>query len=88
MGDLVNLNKEANYDVEYILDGDGSISGVTHPSWPFEIMRDQETKTETAFVCKTTGEPFGIINSDQFNTLLMCWLLVDSPEIVDGSANG
>lgn len=82
MGDLVSLIQKQKYEVDYILE-DGKVIGITHPKWPFRIMRKDG---ETAFVCEDTDEPFGILNRDIFNTILMCWLLIDDPELVDGSS--
>mgnify|MGYP003630085866 CR=1 FL=1 len=74
---------QGKFNVDYIVDKDKRVVGVSHPDWPFTIMRNQDNKTETAIVCNNTDEPFGILDSDVFNTILMCWLLIDDPKLID-----
>ena len=82
MGEVISIEKQ-KYEMEYISE-DGQVVGIRHPKWPFRIMRKDN---EAAFVCEETDEPFGILDRDVFNTILMCWLLVDDPESID-RANG
>lgn len=87
MSNVIELKpEEKGFDVEYILDEDKKVIGVTHPKWPFRIMRNQKDKNKCAFVCEETDEPFGVLDRDMFNTLLMCWLLIDDPELIDSAA--
>ena len=85
MGDVIPIGeKEGRYEVTYIFDDDvGSkkVVGVTHLDWPFRIMRVGD---KVAMVCEDTDEPFGELDYDVFDTLLMCWLLIDSPHLIDG----
>ena len=74
---------QGKFNVDYIFDKDNNVIGISHPEWPFVIMRDQKNKTETAIVCSNTDEPFGILDSDVFNTILMSWLLIDDPKLID-----
>ena len=83
MSNVLNLN--VSNDIRYVIGDGGSIIGVSHDRWPFIIMRDKETGQETAIVSKDTGEPFGVIDSDTFNQILLGWLLVDDPELIDAS---
>ncbi len=86
MSDLIELSDHMNqgkFAVDYVFDEKGAVVGVTHPDWPFTIMRDKYSKTETAIVCSNTNEPFGALDSDVFNTVLMCWLLIDDPKLID-----
>lgn len=80
--------EEDKFKVDYGFDSEGNFASVSHPSWPFSIVRNQETGNETAFVCSDTGEPFGVLDSDAFNTVLMCWLLIDDPKLIDAAAAG
>lgn len=84
MGDFIEHGK---YNVDYIVNKENKVIGVTHPDWPFTIMRDQETNSETAIVCNNTDEPFGVLDSDVFNTVILCWLLIDDPKLIDDSAS-
>jgi hypothetical protein len=79
MGDVVDFMPKGKYEVEYIKDGE-KIVGVTHPKWPFRIMRNGN---DVAMVCEETDEPFGILDGDVFNTLMICWLLIDDPSLID-----
>ena len=45
-----------------------------------------KNKSETAIVCSNTDEPFGVLDSDVFNTILLSWLLIDDPRLIDESA--
>lgn len=84
MTDVIDLFKgKKGYEVEYILSGD-VVTGVTHPEWPFAIIKNG---TQRAFVCKETDEPFGKLTKNDFNTILMCWLLVDDPDLIDSAAS-
>lgn len=86
MGNVVSLdtfNEDKKFEVEYILDKNNKPIGITHPDWTYTIMRNQDSKKQTALVCNQTNEPFGILDSDVFNTLLMCWVLIDDPKLID-----
>lgn len=83
MGEIIKLKPTGKHEVHYILNADKKVVGVTHPDWPFRIMRNQDDKTETAFVCEDTNEPFGVLESDVFNTVLIAWLLIDDPKLID-----
>jgi hypothetical protein len=82
---VVEFPVNGKYEIEYIKDAEDNIIGVSHPSWPFTIMRNQKTKREIAFVCDDTDEPFGVLDADVFNTVLLCWLLIDDPNLIDES---
>lgn len=79
------LNK-GSFDVDYTINDEGKITAVSCKDWPFVICRDNE-ETETGLVCKETGEPFGILESNQFNTVLMCWMLIDDPGLIKLAAS-
>jgi hypothetical protein len=80
MDNVTNLFKgKKGFEVEYIYSGD-VITGVTHTEWPYVITKNG---AQRALVCKETGEPFGKLIKDDFNTLLMCWLLIDDPQLID-----
>ena len=83
---LQDYMEQGKFNVDYVIDKDKKVVGVSHPDWPFTIMRNQDSKTETAIVCNNTDEPFGILDSDVFNTILMCWLLIDDPKLIDDAA--
>ena len=83
MTDVIDLFKsKKGYEVEYILSGD-VITGITHPEWPFVIVKNG---MQRALVCKETDEVFGMMMKDDFNTILMCLLLIDDPELIDAAA--
>jgi len=82
MSNVTEMFKKNGYEVEYIFSGD-KITGITHPDWPYAIVRNG---AQRALVCKETDEPFGKLMKDDFNTLLMCWLLIDDPELIDAAA--
>ena len=85
MGNVVELRPEdGKYEVEYVFDENDKIVAVTHPEWPFRIMRN---KDKIAMVCEDTDEPFGEMDSDVFNTLLICWLLIDDPKLIDSASS-
>ena len=91
MNNIIDIKKikdieQGKFNIDYIVDKDRWVVGVSHPDWPFTIMRNQKNKQETAIVCNTTDEPFGVIDSDVFNTILMCWLLIDDPELISDAA--
>lgn len=77
---------KATYEITYIRDENNKVVGVTHPLWSFDIVKNQETGKQTAFVCKETSEPFGILESDVFNTVIMSWLLIDDPGLFDSAS--
>lgn len=86
MGDLVKLNAEKVEDqdkIGYILDGDNKIIGVSHSDWPFDIVKKDD---EIAFV-SDDGEAFGVLPHNVFNDILISWLLIDAPKLVDSFAN-
>jgi len=83
---LQDYMEQGRFDVDYVLNADKKVIGVSCPDWPFTIMRNQDTNMETAIVCNNTDEPFGILDSDVFNTILMCWLLIDDPKLIDDAA--
>ena len=86
MANVINLFEEkGRYDIEYIKNSDGKVVAISHPDWSFDIVKNEN---ETAFVCKNTDEPFGILPSDIFNTVLMSWLLIDDPDLIDSAAYG
>ena len=78
MGDLIEADFGTAFEVEYVFDGE-KIIGVTHPLWSFRIQRKDN---KIAMVCEETDEPFGELDRDVFSTILMCWLLIDDPEII------
>lgn len=83
---ILNLSDEleqGKFSVDYIMDENKNCVGISHPDWPFTIMRNHHNKCETAIVCNNTDEPFGVLDSDVFNTILMSWLLIDDPKLVD-----
>ena len=80
---LQNYMDQGRFNVDYILNADKKAIGVSHPDWSFTIMRNQDANMETAIVCNNTDEPFGKLDSDVFNTILMCWLLIDDPKLID-----
>jgi len=90
MGNVTELFKEnavsedGKFKCDYIFDGD-KVVGVKHPDWNFRIQRNL-LRNEIALVSEGNDEPFGIIDADVFNTILMCWLLVDDPKMVDDTA--
>ena len=79
MDNIVELFNKNKFEVEYVYSGD-KITGVTHPEWPFTIVKNG---LQRALVCKETNKPFGKMMKDDFNTILMCWLLIDDPELID-----
>ena len=80
MSNVIELKpNDDGFTVDYVFGDDGRVSAVGHPEWPFKIVRNEG---EIAFVSED-GEPFGILDADKFNTVLMCWLLVDSPDLID-----
>ena len=84
MTDVIDLFKrKKGFEVEYILNGD-VVTGVTHPDWPFAIVKNG---IQRAIVCKETNEPFGKLKKDDFNALLMCWLLIDDPDLIEKAVN-
>lgn len=78
MGEIIDFPGKDNFDVEYIMDGD-EIVAVSHPLWPFRIQRSGNV---AAFV-DDNDEPFGQLGADFFNTVLMCWLMIDDPKLLD-----
>tara|TARA_R110000851_G_scaffold273794_1_gene426430 strand:+ start:527 stop:829 length:303 start_codon:yes stop_codon:yes gene_type:complete len=81
---IIDLFEGSDYHkVEYIFNGD-VITGITHSSWPFAIIKNGNQR---AFVCKETNEPFGKLMKDDFNTILMCWLLIDDSELIKKATN-
>lgn len=82
MGEIVNI-KKPKYEIEYIFKDD-KVVAITHPLWGFRIMRKGD---KIALVCEDNDEPFGEIDADVFNTILVCWLLIDSPETFDEAKN-
>ncbi len=85
---LQDYMEQGKFNVDYIVNADKKVIGVSHPDWPFTIMRNQDTNMETAIVCNNTDEPFGKLDSDVFNTVLLCWLLIDDPKLIDDAAQG
>ena len=81
MGDVIPIRSNG-INVEYILDDD-VIVAVKHPSWSFRIMRNGDN---IALVDEETEEPFGELLADQFNAVMMCWLLIDDPKLVDDAS--
>jgi len=83
MSNVVDIDSGGRYEVGYIFDEGDKVVGVTHPDWPFRIMRVDD---RIALVCEDNDEPFGELDADIFNTILMCWLLVDDPKLIDEAA--
>lgn len=81
VGDVVNIFGEG-IEFDYIKNESGEVIGVGHESWGFTIMRNQSNKMQTAFVDNETNEPFGILESKNFNSVLLAWLLIDQPELI------
>lgn len=79
--------KPKKFGCEYLFDDNGEVRGVSHPEWPFSIRIDRYTGDDVAFVCKDTGDAFGEMSKDQFNTILICWLLVIDPELIDRASS-
>tara|TARA_R110002012_G_scaffold72014_2_gene184284 strand:- start:4 stop:306 length:303 start_codon:yes stop_codon:yes gene_type:complete len=75
--------EQGKFSVDYIMDKNKKCVGVSHPDWSFTIMRNQHNKSETAMVCNNTDQPFGVLDSDVFNTILMSWLIIDDPNLID-----
>lgn len=83
MGTVTEMKQPERYEIDYLVDDDGKIFGVSHPKWVYDIVKKDN---QVAFVDKETGEPFGILDRDQFNAVLMCWLLIDDPKMIDETA--
>lgn len=84
MSNVVDLFTESQeYEIEYMYTDDGDIKAVSHSDWPFWIVKNGD---ERGLVCKETDEPFGVLGKNNFNTLLMCWLLIDDPKLIDMAA--
>ena len=83
MSNIINLEdrkkQEGKYEVTYIMDENDRVVGVTHPKWPFRIQRQDN---EIALVSECDDEPFGILDREVFNTILICWLLIDQPDAI------
>jgi hypothetical protein len=69
--------------IQYVIDEDRNPVGVTHKDWSFSISRSDDGK-EIALV-SDDGEAFGVLGAEQFNHALLCWLLIDDPELVDSA---
>ena len=83
MGEVIQLSaKESEkYQVDYQLDENKRVVGVTHPDWNFSISRNS-SGTHTAFAMNDDTQAFGELESKQFNTVLFSWILIDQPELV------
>jgi hypothetical protein len=79
MSNVVDFKSADKFQVDYIYD-DGKIVGVKHPKWPFRIQRKDD---KIALVSECDNEPFGILSADEFNAIIMAWLLIDDPELID-----
>ncbi len=76
------MSEENSNDVTYSMDENNCVVGVSHSGWPLIIMRDSETRTKTALVCKESGNVLGEIDSDVFNDIITSWLLIDYPDFI------
>lgn len=79
--------KKGKFEVTYVKNEQGKVIGVSHPLWGFTIMRNQAVKNITAIVCNETDEPFGVLDSDVFNVVLLSWLIIDDPDLIDQTSN-
>lgn len=70
--------------VEYMLD-ESKVVGVTHSRSSMVIMRD-DTGKETGVIDRVTGNAVMTMNSADFNELLISWLLIDNPSLIDDAA--
>jgi len=73
---------QGRYAVDYILDEKERIVGVGHPDWPYTIKRDGD---DVSFY--SDGDRFGTLPHDIFNTILICWLMIDAPHLIDSAAS-
>lgn len=88
MGNVIEHNftqQQEGFEVDYILTPDNEVVGISHPEWNFQITRSDDGKL-AAFVTDD-GEAFGELPADKFNTLLISWLLIDDPSLVDEAAD-
>jgi hypothetical protein len=79
---VIELNS-GKYRVEYILNEKKKVVGITHSKWPFAIMSNEGDR---AIVWKEDNCQFGALPKDEFNVLLMSWLLIDDPDLIDKAA--
>lgn len=81
MSNVTELYPEEPIDIHFVFNEDMiNIDAMTLPEWSFAIEKMGEYR---AFVCKGTGETFGKVHKEHFNSLLLQWLLIDDSEKVD-----
>ena len=74
---IVEFPVKGKFEVEYVMEDD-KVIGITHPLWPFRIQRKND---KIALVSEDDDQPFGELDSEVFNTILTCWLMIDD---IDG----
>ena len=88
MSNVTNLfnseSEDGKFKCDYIFSKD-KVVGVKHPDWNFRIQRSF-ANNEIALVSEDDDTPFGVLDADVFNSILMCWLLIDDPKMVDETA--
>mgnify|MGYP003132378930 CR=1 FL=1 len=84
MTNVVELPKkeEGKFAVTYITNEENKIVGVSHPEWPFSIQRSENGSGNEIALVSDDGDPFGILDREVFNTILICWLLIDQPDAI------
>ena len=70
------------FDFAYITNDENRITGVSHSNWPFCIQRSENGRGNEIALVSDDGEPFGALDREVFNALLVCWLLIDDPNAI------
>lgn len=83
MAKVFDFPVKGKYEIDYIFE-DEKVIAISHPKWPFRIQRKGD---RIALVSDVDDQPFGEMDADVFNTILMCWLLIDAPNLMDGSCD-
>lgn len=79
------IGDDGRYKVTYETNDEDGVIATGHPDWPFQIQRNLETG-ESAIVELSTSEPFGVLPTDVFNTVLLCHLLAtDSKMMIEAA---
>ena len=85
MGDIVQLPVKGKFDIVYVTDENDKVIGITRDDWGFRIQRNGD---RIAFVSEVDDQPFGELDSEVFNTILGCWLMIDDVDTLKGCSEG
>jgi hypothetical protein len=79
MSNVIEFPSNEDDEILYTVKGD-KVNGVKHSSWNFWIQFDQGI---AGLISEVDGQTFGELDKRKFSEVLLCYLLIADPDLVD-----